>query len=309
MRSFDTDRRNLLKAGGAALMAGLAGCIGPFEDGRGMPGTTSYEGIEQDSGFDLEGYLSDAPNYGGEIADSTGEDSITIQCGGAEEIGAEGTFVFEPPAVEVDPGTDITWEWVGSATHSVTHQDETFNSGLQSGDGYTFTVEGVPEGVHPYFCQPHQSLGQIGVIVAGQMDSGPSRSEYLSDVPNWDGETVQDRTDQGEVTVMAGDAEAIGAEGTFVFDPPVIQVETGTTVTWEWVGSATHSVTAVNESFGSGLMSGEGETFEQTFDSAGENLYFCRPHESLGQKGSVIVVDPDSGGGDGGDSGDNSTGA
>lgn len=40
MTEDSTDRRKFLAVGGATVMAGLAGCIGPFQDQKGVPGTT-----------------------------------------------------------------------------------------------------------------------------------------------------------------------------------------------------------------------------------------------------------------------------
>ncbi len=95
-----------------------------------------------------------------------------------------------------------------------------------------------------------------------------------------------------------------------VFDPAEITVSVGDTVTWENVGSVAHSVTAYEDEipdgatyFASGGFDsesaardaypnegavGSGETYEHTFETAGEFQYFCIPHES-GMKGTVVV--------------------
>ena len=138
--------------------------------------------------------------------------------------------------------------------------------------------------------------------VAGQ--SGPFGG-WMSDVSNYEG--VVDHTGSGEVTVDVG-VEA--NNGAFGFGPPAIQVDTGTTVTWEWTGQgAQHNVVAEEGGdFESELAADAGTTFEQTFDSEGVVKYYCTPHQALGMKGVVVVGDVDTGaevvsGGGGGESG------
>ena len=100
-----------------------------------------------------------------------------------------------------------------------------------------------------------------------------------------------------------------------VFDPDSITVDLGEAVTWENVGSATHTVTAYEDDipdgaayFASGGFESEGaardawspgdpesgnvaggESFEHTFETAGTYRYFCIPPESAGMQGSVAV--------------------
>lgn len=96
------------------------------------------------------------------------------------------------------------------------------------------------------------------------------------------------------------------------FEPARIQVSSGTTVTWENVGTIGHTVTAYEDEIPSGatfFASGgfdseqaardgypqegnipEGETYEHTFETTGEFQYFCIPHELNGMVGYVKVV-------------------
>ena len=116
---------------------------------------------------------------------------------------------------------------------------------------------------------------------------------HLDDASNYDGD-IEDLTGEAEVRVENG------AEGTsYRFDPAAIRVDVGTTVVWEWVGDAMHTVTGETKilagedetsdaEFDSGAISGHGETFEHTFDEAGVFLYVCEPHESF-QRGAVWV--------------------
>ncbi|WP_435360219.1 plastocyanin/azurin family copper-binding protein [Haloarchaeobius sp. DFWS5] len=87
-------------------------------------------------------------------------------------------------------------------------------------------------------------------------------------------------------------------------DPLVVWVENGGTVTFV-MDSGNHSATAYSEendqprripeganSFDSGVLLDEGETFEHTFETEGVYDYFCIPHHGMGMVGSVIVGQP-----------------
>lgn len=89
------------------------------------------------------------------------------------------------------------------------------------------------------------------------------------------------------------------------FEPHVVWVESGGTVTWTLAGGA-HSTTAYHPdndrsrrvpseaaSWDSGVLSTEGERFERSFDVEGVYDYFCIPHEDGGMVGSVVVGHPD----------------
>lgn len=286
MTDFNSDRRKLLKAGGAALTIGLAGCIGPFQDSQGVPGTVERREPEDD---DEDDWLNAVPNWDGETADLTGEEEVEVLNGDAEEIGVDGTYVYEPADIHVDPGTTVQWTWVGDVGHTVTHEadDPEFDSGNISGDGETFEYTFEEDGIFDYFCVPHRGLEQKGRVRVGDaVDIESEIADYLAETPNWDGD-IEDFTGEGDVTIQNGEVEDV--EGTFVFEPPAITIDAGTTVTWEWVGDTGHTVTHEEEEFDSGNISGDGETFEQTFEEGGLYLYYCVPHRGMEQKGAVVV--------------------
>ena len=106
------------------------------------------------------------------------------------------------------------------------------------------------------------------------------------------------------------DGNVIEMNDDLEFVPDTFEVTVGETVTWENVGSVEHSVTAYEddipedaEYFASGDFDGESaardaypdgsiagdETYEHTFDTAGEYQYFCIPHEQAGMKGTITV--------------------
>lgn len=72
------------------------------------------------------------------------------------------------------------------------------------------------------------------------------------------------------------------------FDPPVIRVTAGTTVTWRNDDHFTHSVRVVRGEFPF-LNLPPGQSGSITFDQVGEYDYICTYH-TQNMKGKVIVV-------------------
>lgn len=117
--------------------------------------------------------------------------------------------------------------------------------------------------------------------------------DWVSAADNFDSaDDIEDHTGEDSVTVLNG--ERPGAN--YVYDPPVIRIDAGTEVTWEWT-SDDHTVTEVTgqgetlTDWGEYDDSPESEGFDHstTFDEAGVALYECRPHVAQNQRGAVIV--------------------
>jgi plastocyanin len=72
----------------------------------------------------------------------------------------------------------------------------------------------------------------------------------------------------------------------FAFNPPNTPVAPGTTVTWVNNDQTTHTVTANNGAFNSGNLP-PGQTFSQTFTTAGTYAYHCNIHPFM--TGTVTV--------------------
>ena len=192
---MDPARRRFLRLSGIAAAGAIAGCStetgtdtpgqGDGEDGDGDGGSTPTATATPASGgaeFDFGGWLSDTSNYDGTTADMRGSGSVTIEVG-AEANG--GGFGFAPPAVWVDPGTDVTWEWTGNggAHNVVAESGADFRSGDPASDaGTTFSQPFEDPTTVTYFCNPHRGMGMKGAIVVGDPDGAatatPGGQEY-----------------------------------------------------------------------------------------------------------------------------------
>ncbi|MDG5776469.1 halocyanin domain-containing protein, partial [Haloarculaceae archaeon H-GB1-1] len=100
------------------------------------------------------------------VEDLTGESEVTVTVG-AEGNG--GAFAFDPPAIHVDSGTTVKWEWTGNGGgHNVIAEDGTFDSGTAVADaGVNFEYTFESDGIYNYYCQPHKSLGMKASVVVG----------------------------------------------------------------------------------------------------------------------------------------------
>ena len=127
----------------------------------------------------------------------------------------------------------------------------------------------------------------IAIGLAGCLGSPNSDTDSQEGMP----------TPDAEVAMISDDGH--------YFEPNLVWIETGGTVTWTNESGA-HTVTAyhpnfdkpqriplVAESWNSGMVSEPGRTFEYTFDEAGVYDYFCIPHEHRAMVSSILVGYPD----------------
>jgi halocyanin-like protein len=144
---------------------GMKGAVVVRSGGGGTATPEAPQGPPADP--DYEGWFDGVGNYDGETVDRTGEDSVEITVG-AEGNG--GAFAFDPPAVRVEPGTEVVWTWTGEGGgHNVVSDGD---GPLDSGDPvssaettYSHTFEET--GIYRYVCTPHASLGMKGAVVVG----------------------------------------------------------------------------------------------------------------------------------------------
>lgn len=113
--------------------------------------------------------LADTDNYDG-VVDRTGEDSVTVEVGAR---GNNGANAFAPAAIEIAPGTTVTWDWV-DGYHNVVATGDQFNSGdAEQNATFEHTFDTV--GTVYYYCEPHRSMGMKGAVIVSEGDSGDSQ--------------------------------------------------------------------------------------------------------------------------------------
>lgn len=95
-------------------------------------------------------------------------------------------------------------------------------------------------------------------------------------------------------TVDASESQQVNVSiGDFFFDPTVLTIKSGTTVTWTNNGHIRHDVTSDKDSPNQGLSSellGQGESYSFTFEATGLYLYICSPHPTQ-MRAAIKVVD------------------
>ena len=140
-------RRAALAGVGTAGLAALVGCLS-------VGGSSG----ESSGGGEYGGWLSNT-NYEGSTADRTGNSEVRVT------VAPNGNYVFDPPAVAVDPGTTVVWEWAaGPSRHDVVEEGGGYASELHAEEGATFSHAFEESGVSKYYCTPHRSMGMKGVV-------------------------------------------------------------------------------------------------------------------------------------------------
>jgi halocyanin-like protein len=155
----DMGRRAFLRtsAGAAAATAAAASA-----------GTAAAQGE-----IDYGGWFDDVSNFEG-TEDFTGQDTVRVEVGAQ---GNGGAFAFAPPAIRVDPGTTVVFEWTGGGgQHNVVEDGGDYQSELFQEAGVHFAVQFESEGISKYVCQPHQSLGMKGAVAVGSAEGDATGS-------------------------------------------------------------------------------------------------------------------------------------
>jgi plastocyanin len=87
--------------------------------------------------------------------------------------------------------------------------------------------------------------------------------------------------------IQSGEAKVSIAN--FAFDPAILTITTGSTVTWTNNDTVSHNIAADDGSWGSNSLA-KGDTFSYTFTQAGIFSYHCGVHPSM--KATITVVAP-----------------
>ena len=162
-----------------------------------------------------------------------------------------------------------------------------------------------------------QRIGATGfaattLALAGCSSQASSDGESGAEGGSGGAETTEESSSGGGESSGAAQTDTVGMTEELGFDPKVIEVPVGTTVTFDNTSSIGHSVTAYEdkipdgaEYFATGGFDSEqaakdaypekgnleaGETYEHTFETKGTYEYYCIPHEMNGMVGTVKVV-------------------
>ena len=145
----------------SAVLIAIAGCFADDEPNADNDGTESPDDR-------VDEYLTggNAQMYDGDIEDHTGETEVTVAVG----AGDEGT-AFDPPAIRIDTGTAIVWEWTGEGGgHNVvpdgqTDFDDFGQDEVVDEEGHTVENTFDEPGVGLYVCEPHRAPGMYGAFI------------------------------------------------------------------------------------------------------------------------------------------------
>jgi len=291
-----TRRRTVLKATGTTVLLGaLAGCSessgsDPTQTATDTPTPTAEPTTEpatttQDAST-AESTAEDQSGSGGHVTD-----------GAHVEVGPDGNFRFEPGTDEplyITPGTEVLFYWA-SDSHNIAVEQRPEGATWEGhetveSEGFEHRHTFETRGEYRFHCQPHRSIGMTGTIVVNETGQPP--------------ETTTEQPSSDEPLRLGEDGTAeirVGADGDFVYDPGTerpVSVPPGTEVTFVWE-SDNHNVhmermpeesTWTNEDQ---VVYDAGHERTHTFEVTGRYEFVCQPHESLGERGVLVVESRD----------------
>lgn len=162
------NRRQILKASGIVVTAGvsgLAGCSGDNDD-----------------------------------PDSGGGDTASV-----EMVTNNGEYYFDPIGLFVETGETVTFENVEGGHSTVSYKDgvgqatttripdgaQSWESSILTESGATFEHTFETAGTYDYYCGPHKSLEMVGRIVVGD-PGGPAEGSMPPDSPVPESQSIID---------------------------------------------------------------------------------------------------------------------
>jgi len=176
-----------------------------------------------------------------------------------KDSATEGNPDYAPDVATVSQGTIVEWTNADSAAHTVTSSvdyGETFDSSLMSaGDVFTVDTNNLDIGEYEYLCIVHPWMSATLIVEAAKEPT--------------------------KVVIPKG--AALPEDGQIYYDPEVVDVAVGDTVSWDNADNTVHTVTSgqppadADGVFDSEMMSA-GDVFEYTFTEAGSYDYYCTFH-------------------------------
>ena len=103
--------------------------------------------------------------------------SLLAACGGSSTLSGPKVSAldneFSPKQLQISVGQTVTWTNNGQTIHTVTADDNSFDSGnFDSGKSFTHTF--AKPGRYPYYCQLHGGpggIGMAGLVIVGNSSS------------------------------------------------------------------------------------------------------------------------------------------
>lgn len=135
----------------------------PLED-CGMKGVVRVLDVPESDYPAVAKWLAEVEGFDGTVTDETGSEEVGVIVG---EVDENHGFSFTPPAIKVDKGTTVVWEWTGNGgSHDVVfHETDVEKSEIMGEQGATFEHTFESTGVYRYYCRPHRAVGQKGAVV------------------------------------------------------------------------------------------------------------------------------------------------
>lgn len=192
---------------------------------------------------------------------------------------------FRPGSIAVATGGTVEWSNDDGEAHTVTATDQAFDSGIMNGGG-SFSQTFAEPGSYAYFCLIHPEMR--GTITVSDPVDEPPPGDALG-VESDTAATIAGPDLGDALGALAGEAAATVSTIDRSFQPDAIEVAVGEAVTWANDDTEGHTVTAVDGTFNSGIMT-VGDEYSVNFDAAGTFDYFCAIHPEM--TGSVTVSEP-----------------
>jgi plastocyanin len=287
---FDTDD---LESGQSVRFRFSASGTYPYVDER-DDDITAYHGriVVEAAGGSSGGGGSAGSGDGGSGGGGGGGSTGGSTTGGSTATSATvsiGDDFYSPTAVRIAAGGTVTFRNEGEDEHSATSTGGgPIDSGPLSG-GASYRATFPAAGTFAFLCIFHSDMqGTVTVVVDGAVPTAPSSPPKPAPTPA--ATPVPSPTPSPSASsdvIVDGPLAAAVEAADLEFRPSSVVVGAGGTVTWTNVGQAPHTVTAGDGSFDSGMIA-SGDTFAQTFASAGVYAYVCSFHP--GMTGTVEVV-------------------
>lgn len=211
-------------------------------------------------------------------------------------VGPSGEDVFDPASVQLPPGGTVIWTWK-SDFHNIIVEEQP-EQAMWKGheqlerEGFTHRHTFEVEGTYVYSSH-HGKTGMIGQVIVTRTPAPtpPSVQWTPSPAPTPTPIDFTDVRGQREVTV------AVAPDGEFSFEPAALRLSAGTEVTWVWQSDG-HNIT-VGERPPAATWQGtprspdkvydEGYSYTHTFTVRGRYEYWCYPHQSPADGGTILV--------------------